>query len=144
MSTINQLDEHLRKFNCMRGLAEIGKLSNQIYSSGKFLDKLPININGFTYHPTITQWGLSYLAYRLILVSNDFRRQLLDWPNLVRAHGIFGELDESLSTNEEKISFLLRLSQEQFWWQEFNIAIIWTRYIEIYKYDPFFQRIFIK
>lgn len=142
MLTINQLEEHLRKFNCMQGLTEIGKLSNQLYSSGKFLDNLPIVIDGLTHRRTITQWGLSFLAYRLILVSNDGRSKLIDWPNIARAHAIFGELDEQLSTDEEKVSFLLRLSQEQFWSQEFNMPIIWSRFIEIYKYDQFFSMSF--
>jgi len=126
----------------MQGLTEIGKLSNQLYSSGKFFDNLPIVVNGFTHRQTITQWGLSFLAYRLILVSNDGKRKLLDWPNLVEAHGIFGELDEPLSTDEEKISFLLRVSQEQFRYQEFSMPILWSIFIEIYEYDPFFSESF--
>ena len=139
MLTINQLDEHLRKFNCMQGLREIGKLSNQLYSSGKFFDNLPIVINRFTYRQTISQWGLGFLAYRLIMVSNDGKRQLLDWPNLAKAHGIFGQLDEPITTDEEKVSFLLRMAQEQFWSQEFNMPIIWSRFIEIYKDNQFFS-----
>jgi len=33
----------------------------------------------------------------------------------------------------------LRTSQEQFWWQEFEMRIVWTRYIEIYDHDSFFS-----
>lgn len=94
MYTINQLDAYLRKFKCMQSLMEIGKLSKQLHNSGKFFDNLPIVIDGLTHRQTVTQWGLGFLAYRLILVSNDGRRRLMDWPNLAKAHGIFGELEE--------------------------------------------------
>lgn len=139
MYTINTLENHLKKFNCMQGLEEIGKLSNQLYSSGETFENMPIKIGELTHRQTISQWGLSFLAYKLIMISNDGKRSLLDWQNLVKAHGIFGELEVPLSTDEEKISFLLRTSQEQFWWQEFDMPTVWTRYIEIYDHDSFFS-----
>lgn len=142
MYTISYLDSTLKRFNCMQGLIEIGKLSLDLFNTDKFYTNIPLIERGFTHRQTVTQWGLSYLAYRLILVSNDGKNLPFDKSSLLRAHGIFGELNVPLSTEEEKISFLLRTAQEQFWWQEFNMPLTWSRYLEIYNSDPFFSESF--
>lgn len=144
MFYISTLDNHLKKFNCMQGLIEIGRLSKDLYKLRKPFDIYPIKINGFTDRQTITQWGLSFLAYRLILVSNDGKSQELNWHNLAKAHVIFGELDEDIETDKDKISFLLRMAQEQFWWQDFSLPLYWSRYHLIYNSDPFYSAYFKK
>ena len=144
MYTVNYLDNYLRKFNCAQGLIEIGKLSKQLHQSRKSFDNFPIIVNGIKYQQTISQWGLSFFAYRLILLSNDGKSRRLTFSDIAQAHGIFGELNVPLDTIEDIISFLLRTSQEQFFSQQFHLPTTWARYLEIYQYEDFFSDAFYK
>lgn len=144
MCTVNHLDNYLKKFNCMQGLIEIGKLSKKLHSSGKSFANLPIVINGTKHKQTMSQWGLSFFAYRLIFFSNDGKKKQLTLPDIVKAHGIYTELNVPLDTLEDIVSFFLRTSQEQFLYQQFHMPTIWARYLEIYNYDHFFSDIFYK
>lgn len=144
MYSITELESFLKPLNCMEGLLEIGKLSRKLFSENKFHDNLPVSVNNQNEFQTVTQWGLAHLAYRLILVSNDGKRKKLDWDKLTQAHSIFNELDDPILDDNDNIAYLLRTSQEQFWWQDLNLPILWTRYKSIFSFDNFFTRNFYK
>lgn len=115
MYTINQLDEFIRGFKCIESLVEIGRLSKDLFNRNKVFENIPVKIGRITTNQTVTQWGLAFLGYRLIMSSNDFRSKVLSPIDLARVHSIYNELDEPFIHDYDIFSFFFRISQEQLW-----------------------------
>ena len=125
-------------------LIKIGKISTGLFNDKKVLENFPIKIGNREEHVTITQWHLAFLAYRLIMVSNDGRNSLFNYKELLSANSIFAEFDEPLGIEKDVVAFLCRSAQEQFWWQEnpkYGFARNYILLKEIPRDDTFKNRI---
>jgi hypothetical protein len=144
MYSINQLNDFLRRFNCVRALIDIGNISKKLFNEHKFFHNVLVKVNNRTAEQTITQWGLAFIAYRLMMVSNGGKKRNFTWEDLAKAHSTFGELDDPFLHDRDLLGFLFRVSQEQFWWQEINLPSLWSRYKYIFNSDSFFSENFSK
>jgi len=114
---IADLDFYLKKFNLHYSLIEIGRASISLFNRHKCLDNFPIKIGIETKNVTIAQWQLAFLAYRLIMSSNDGKREMFGYKELLWANSIFAQFGDPLGVEKDIVGFFGRLSQEQFWWQ---------------------------
>ncbi|MFH1905540.1 MAG: hypothetical protein ABIK53_08485 [bacterium] len=144
MRSLQDLDNYLRKFALHSALIEIGKISTHLFGDKKVLENFPIKIGNTEEHATIAQWHLAFLAYRLVMVSNDGRSSRLNSKELLSANSIFAEFDDPLGKEKDIVAFLCRLSQEQFWWQvnrKYSFARNYILLKEIPRDDTFKNRI---
>lgn len=118
MLNVQHLDAFLKKYNCFDTLIQLSETSKYLFQKNIAFTHRPIIINGMVYKQTVTQWGLSFIAYRAIMVSNDGKSNFFQERDLLRANHIFGDLFEPFVEDKDLIGFFGRMSQEQFWWQE--------------------------
>ena len=117
MKNITDLDNYLRKFNLHNSLIRVGNHSTDLFNQNKCFDNFPVKIGIETKKVTIAQWHLAFLAYRLIMSSNDGKQGHFDYEELLCANSIFAQFDDPLGMDKDIVGFFGRISQEQFWWQ---------------------------
>ena len=118
MSTVNDLDRFLKNYKLFPALIRIAHFSNELCRNSNVSADFPLTRHGRTYKQTITQWGLFFIANRLILCSNDGRSSNFEYQDLLQANQIFNELKEPLLEDGDLLGFMGRISHEQFWWQD--------------------------
>ncbi|WLT36814.1 hypothetical protein NON20_11875 [Synechocystis sp. B12] len=94
MSSINDLDNFLKKYKLFPALICVARFSNKLFIANKVFEDFQLMVNGKTYKQTISQWGLLSIAHRLILCSNDGRSRDFKYEDLLKANRIFNELKE--------------------------------------------------
>jgi len=92
----------------------VGKLSSDLFSKGESFRNIQIGQLGGI---TVTQWGLAFIAWRLIESSNNGRRHIFRILNILEASRIYTELEDPLLSDRNSFSWFNRTAQEQFWWQ---------------------------
>ena len=118
MSTVNDLDYFLKNYKLFPALIQIAHFSNKLYCDNNVFADFPLTINGKKYKPNVTQWGLFFIAHRLILCSNDGRSSNFEYQDLLQANQIFNDLNEPFLEDGDLVGFLGRISHEQCWWQD--------------------------
>lgn len=135
MSNVNDLDHFLKKYRLFPALIQVADFSNKLFSKNKVFADFPLTINGITYQQTVTQWGLFFIAHRLILSSNDGRSSNFEYYDLLEANRIFNELNEPFLEDGDLLGFLGRASYEQFCWQDrymYNFSRNYMILVELY------------
>lgn len=117
IKNIADLDNYLKKFSLHNSLVRIGNVSIDLFNQKKSFDNFPVKIGIETKNVTIAQWHLAFLAYRLIMSSNDGKQERFDYEELLCANSIFAQFDDPLGIDKDIVGFFGRVSQEQFWWQ---------------------------
>lgn len=135
MRNVADIDSYVRRFCLYKALGEVGRRSFDLFDTGKPFKNYPVVINGKNHEHTVTQWGLANIAYRLIESSNDSRSGTLDFEELMRASSLFNELHEPFENDGDLLPFFLRISSEQFPFQE-NIANSFARHYELLVKTP--------
>ena len=148
MSNVNDLDHFLEKYELFPALIQIAKLSKQLFNANKVRDNLAFDSNK-SKHTNVTQWGLFFIAHRLILRSNDEHDKPLanfEYENLLEANSIFNgldepffELNEPFFKDDDLIDFLVRRSQQQFWSQEYYGYKFARNYLILVELDDKFK-----
>ena len=144
IKTITDLDSYLKRFTLHPALIEIGKASIYLFGEHKVFKNFPIKVNNIEQPVTLAQWQLAFLAYRLIMSSNDGRSKTFEYKEILIANSIFAQFGDPLSSEKDPVAFLGRLSQEQFWWQVNQTLSFSRNHIllnEISKEDIFKKRI---
>jgi hypothetical protein len=118
MSTVNDLDRFLKNYKLFPALIRIAHFSNRLFLDNNVFADFPLTINGRTYKQTVTQWGLFFIAHRLILSSNDGRSSNFEHQDLFQANQIFNDLNEPFLQDSDLFGLMGRVSYEQFWWQD--------------------------
>lgn len=137
---MNELDEFLSKYKLFSALKEVAKLSRQLFDKNKVRYDFTLESN--TSKQTVTQWGLFFIAHRLILCSNDEQLSNFEYDNLLEANSIFNELDEPFFEDGDLLGWLVRSSQQQFWFQEYFAYKFARNYLILVElYDKFQDKI---
>jgi hypothetical protein len=139
ISNVNDLDHFLKKYRLFPALIQIAHFSNKLFRDNNVFADFSLTINGRTYNQTVTQWGLFFIAHRLILCSNDIRSSNFEDQDLLRANQIFNELKEPILEDGDLLSFMGRVSFEQFWWQHLNVYNFSRNYIILVELQDKFK-----
>lgn len=132
---IEDLDRFLRQFNRLNALLLIGKMSVTLFNSSK---KFPEYKN----NEVVSQWGLGFIAYRCLISGDDYKSAEADKAALIKANHIYNGLNEPFTADKDLASFLFRLSQEQFPFQELRFLDLWSRYYWIFTSRSYFSIFF--
>jgi len=106
MSKIEDLDIFLKKYKLFPALILVANFSNSLFRDNKAFADFTLLINGRMHKQTVTQWGLLFIAHRLILCSNDGRSSDFKYQDLLEAHSIFDNLDEPFLDDNDLLGFL--------------------------------------
>ena len=118
VTNTKELDNFLKKFNCIEGLQLISKYSLDMFLDGNPVRKHNVEINGVNYNQTVSQWSLAYISYKLILNSNDGRNFSMNHTDLMRANGTYFRLNDAFLSDHKTSPLFARLANLQFWWQD--------------------------
>ncbi|NTU49681.1 MAG: hypothetical protein HGA87_02085 [Desulfobulbaceae bacterium] len=116
--TVKDLDEYVKQFNLHRALIELGNFSVRLFNEKTAVKNFEIKMGIETHSVTVAQWQIAFLAYRLIMSSNDGKRNVMGYKEVLLANSIQAEFDEALLRDGDIYTFFSRLSQQQLWWQE--------------------------
>jgi len=142
--TIEDLDSYLKQFNLRNALIQLGNFSIKLFKERKAFDSFPIRVGVIPRKVTIAQWNLAFLAYRLIMSSNEGKRKNLEYKEVLLANSIHAQFDEALSREQDLLLFFSRISQQQLWWQENQMTYLSRNYLllnEVSKDIKFENRI---
>ena len=148
---MNDLDEFLKKYKLFstsiqvsdlskHPLIQVANLSRRLFHANRVHDNFTLESN--TSEQTVTQWGLFFIAHRLILHSNDEHDKQLSnfgYDNLLEANSIFNELNEPFFKDDYLIGYLGRSSQQQFWSQEYYAYKFARNYLILVELHDKFQ-----
>ena len=138
---MNDLDHFLEKYELFPALRQIAKLSKQLFNANRVRKNFAFDSNK-SKHTNVTQWGLFFIAHRLILHSNDEHDKQLSnfgYDDLLEANSIFNELNDPSFEDNDLIGFLVRSSQQQFWSQEYYGNKFARNYLILVELNDKFQ-----
>jgi len=128
---MDELNVELRKFKLDDLLLLLAEKSRQLYKDSKFLEKYVFErkigrIKQQSKELILPVWGLSNIAHRAILNSNDYRKQVPTSDNILWFNNLLTKVSDDEAKimsggknfQELKTDLLQGLSQTQFWWQE--------------------------